>query len=232
MRMPKIYFLCGLLCDKTIWQRIIRAMDIPYDIRIFDFYAFNDITAMAESVLHADDGPFILVGHSMGARVALEAARLAPRRLIKLALLDTGIHAVKNGEAEKRYALLEAAKQHGMAYLVTNWLLPMLAETNRHHTELIRPLADMVLRTNTEIFARQIRALLNRPDAASALAAVDCPVLLGVGREDEWSPVEQHEAMQRIAPHAQLHVFPDCGHMAPFEQAALVGKVLQQWLLK
>lgn len=231
MQTPKIHLLCGLLCDQTVWQPVIPHLPADHAIRIFNFYGFDSITAMAESVLQADEGPFVLIGHSMGARVALEIAKLAPQRVQKLALLDTGIHAVKTGEAEKRYALLSAAQQYGMSHLLQNWLMPMLAPANRNNCELIEPLSDMILRTDTNVFSQQIKALLNRPDAQSALAAITCPLLLGVGEHDEWSPPAQHQTMQQIAPHAQLHVFSGCGHMAPFEQGGQVGRILADWLV-
>ena len=47
--------------------------------------------ARLENVLAGVDTPrFALAGHSMGGRVALEVARLAPQRVERLALLDTG----------------------------------------------------------------------------------------------------------------------------------------------
>ena len=43
-------------------------------------------------------GPLVVIGHSMGARVALEMVRAAPERISSSALLDTGVHPVREGE--------------------------------------------------------------------------------------------------------------------------------------
>lgn len=53
----------------------------------------------------------------MGARVAMEMARLAPERVEKLALLDTGIHPLRDGEPAKRAEIVHFAHENGMAAL-------------------------------------------------------------------------------------------------------------------
>lgn len=226
----KMYLLSGLLCDATVWEKQIPFFAEQYDVHTFDFIGFDDLTKMAEHVLAHSDEPFVLIGHSMGARVALEVTCLAPARVLKLALLNTGVHAVKEGEAEKRYALIDHAKQQGMAYLIDHWLMPMLAEHNRQQTEIIEPLSEMVLRATPELFQKQIDGLLNRPDAVSSLKNVSCPLLLGAGAHDTWAPVTQHQDMQKLAPQAQLVIFAEGGHMSQFEDAGTVNQALLEWL--
>ncbi|STZ76969.1 alpha/beta fold hydrolase [Bergeriella denitrificans] len=228
---PKIYLLCGLLCDATVWQHQAAALAPYFDVETFSFRGFDDLTAMAEHVLAQDSVPFVLAGHSMGARAALEICRLAPQRVEKLILFDTGVHPLKKGETEKRADLVQAAKQYGMPHLIAHWLLPMLAGHHHRQPEIVEPLSEMVLRHTHDDFAKQIRALLNRPDAAAVLRAIRCPLLLGTGELDTWSPVEQHQEMQQIAPHAKLSVFPSAGHMAPFETPHVVNRTLLEWLL-
>ena len=227
----KIYLLCGLLCDTTVWQHQAAALAPYFDVETFSFQGFDNLTAMAEHVLAQGSDSFILAGHSMGARVALEICRLAPQRVEKLILLDTGIHPLKAGETEKRAALVKAAEENGMPYLIKHWLMPMLAENHRTQPDIMQPLAQMVLRFTPEDFAKQIHALVHRPSAATVLHGIRCPLLLGVGELDAWSPVTQHTAMQEIAPHAELAVFPQAGHMAPFETPQTVNRSLLQWLL-
>jgi pimeloyl-ACP methyl ester carboxylesterase len=56
-------------------------------------------------------------GHSMGARVALEVLRLAPR-VERLILADTGVHPLRAGERESRYALRDLGRAEGIEKLV------------------------------------------------------------------------------------------------------------------
>ena len=81
-----------------------------------------------------------------------------------------------------------------------------------------------------QIHQNQVSALLDRPDAREGLKAIGCPVLIGVGQHDRWSPPAQHEEILAGIPHATYVVFPDSGHMAPMEAPAAVTAALQTWM--
>jgi pimeloyl-ACP methyl ester carboxylesterase len=185
---------------------------------------------MAQLALEAAPDRFSLVGHSMGARVALEVYRLAPARVERLALLDTGVHLPQPGEAEKRHALLHIGRSKGAAALVELWLPPMIGPERRQDESLMAPLRRMCIEAGVDAFEAQITALLNRPEVESLLPDIRCPVLVGVGRQDAWSPVEQHEAMAAAIPGAELEVFEKAGHMAPVEAPEAVNSALRRWL--
>jgi len=228
---PVLYLLCGLLCDKTVWQHQIIALAKLAEVRILDFAEDDRIEAMAARVLRQAPACFALAGHSMGARVALEVVRQAPERVERLALLDTGIHSLRPGEREKRQHLLELAKNQGMRALAAQWLPPML---HPMHQPLATegPLLDMVERMSPACFVRQTQALLHRPDPEPILPGLCCPVLVGVGEMDQWSPPAQHEDIVRRIPGAWLEIFADAGHMAPFEAPDAVTAAMQHWLGK
>ncbi|RYE77111.1 MAG: alpha/beta hydrolase, partial [Oxalobacteraceae bacterium] len=61
-------------------------------------------------------------------------------------------------------------------------------------------------------------------------AQIRCPTLLGVGRQDVWSPLAQHQQMAQQIPHARLVVFENSGHMAPLEAPAAVSAAMRDWL--
>lgn len=228
--MKKLYLLSGLLCDATVWAPLMPGLEQVADVRTLDFRGFDDIGAMAEKVLdNASDG-FALVGHSMGARVALEVYRRAPERVERLALLSTGIHPAKPGEREGRQRLVDLAHHEGMDALAEQWLPPMVLEANRENPALMLPLLDMVRRMTPIIYQQQVHALLNRPDASHQLEDILCPVLVGVGRQDQWSPLAQHELIASRINHSRLVVFENSGHMAPFEAAEQVLEALTTWL--
>jgi pimeloyl-ACP methyl ester carboxylesterase len=64
------------------------------------------------------------------------------------------------------------------------------------------------------------------------LHAVSCPTLVLTGRQDAWSPPEQHEAMAQAIAGAQLCIVEDCGHMSTLEQAGAVNAALAGWLAR
>ena len=94
------------------------------------------------------------------------------------------------------------------------------------------PLAAMVTGRTAASFRRQQEALLARPDARPVLAQVHCPTLVLTGREDEWSPPEQHEAIAAAIPGASLVIVPEAGHFAPLEQPAAVTQALRELLAR
>jgi len=190
----------------------------------------RSLASMAERVLNDAPATFSLAGHSMGARVALEMFRLAPERIERLALLDTGVHPPGAEEPAKRMALLEKGKNDGMEALVDAWLPPMVHPDRRSDAAFMKPLRDMAVNAGIEQFGNQVAGLLGRPDATPLLSDVKCPVLVGVGRQDEWSPLEQHVAIAEMIDDAVLVVFEESGHMAPFEVPEQVSNALHAWM--
>ena len=81
-----------------------------------------------------------------------------------------------------------------------------------------------------EIYAKQTRALLSRPDASDVLGTIACPTLVLCGAQDEWSPPQRHERMQALIPGSWMAVIDDCGHMCTMERPAQVLDALQAWL--
>ena len=225
-----VHLLPGLLCDGSMWSHQIAALEAAAEVRVADFTCFDSIGDMAQSVLDAGPGRLSLVGHSMGARVAIEAHRRAPARIERIALLDTGTHTIKPGEREQRQALIDLAFSEGMEALADRWLPPMVDERRVDDAALMAPLREMVLRMSPEIYQRQVTALLGRPDAAASLGQIACPALVGVGRQDRWSPPAQHEAIVAAIPHATYLIFEDCGHMSPAEAPEAVSRALLDWM--
>ncbi|MBB4655821.1 pimeloyl-ACP methyl ester carboxylesterase [Xanthomonas sp. F14] len=227
---PGLLLLCGLLCDASIWQPQRAALSDLAEVQVLDFAGFDSIVQMAAHVLAVAPPQFAVAGHSMGGRVALEIMRQAPQRVQRLALLDTGIAPRRDGEREQRAALVRLAQTQGMQALARQWLPPMLHPDRHADAGLMNPLMAMVQRHSVQTYAGQIEALLERPDAAPVLAQIRCPTLLGVGRQDVWSPLAQHQQMARQIPHARLVVFENSGHMAPLEAPAAVSAAMRDWL--
>ena len=226
--MSTIILIPGLLCDEFVWQGILP--HLPSNCYIANNNTQTSITDMATSCLAQTSGTLRVAGHSLGARVALEMIRLAPERIEKLALLDTGIHGLKDGELEKRQAIINFAYENGMQALAEKWLPPMVYEENYHKKDLIKGLTDMVLRMSPEIHERQITALVNRPDAKTHLPDISCPTVLMVGRQDQWSPISQHEDMQRRIAGSALEIIENAGHFAPCEQPEQTADILVPFL--
>jgi pimeloyl-ACP methyl ester carboxylesterase len=147
-----------------------------------------------------------------------------------LALLNTGVHPRRPGEAEKRQELVDLAYSAGMAAVAERWLPPMLAPRRVDDRLLIDGLTAMICRQTPDSFAGQTRALLGRPEAERGLSAIECPTLLLSGRQDGWSPLAQHESMAARIRDSRVVAIDDSGHMSIAEQPIAVAAALRQWL--
>jgi len=223
-----LFLLPGLLCDASVFAPQTAAF--AGSIALDGYGDARSLADMAAVVLAQAPARISLLGHSMGARVALEVYRLAPERVERLALLSTGVHPLKPGETEKRHALRDLGRRDGMAALVDAWLPPMVAEARQGDAALMAPLRAMSIRAGIHIYEAQIAALLGRPEVEALLPAIACPVMVGVGRQDRWSPVDQHEAMAAAIPGATLTIFEDSGHMSVVEAPEQVNAAIRLWL--
>lgn len=225
-----LYLLPGLMCDARIWAPQFSALAAYRPVAVDGYGDARSLVAMASRVLASAPDRISLAGHSMGGRVALEVFRLAPDRVERLALVDTGVHPVAEGERKKRMALLELGRREGMEALVDAWLLPMLHADRRRDSAFVAPLRDMSVSAGIERYENQMTALLDRPDARPLLGEIRCPTLVGVGSDDAWAPVHQHRAMAAGIAGAKLVIFEHAGHMTPVEAPEQVTAALRDWL--
>ncbi len=225
----------GLMCDEAVWSDVRVHMGATAQGAVVpDHGLAQDIEGMAVQILRSVPGPLAVAGHSMGGRVALEMRRLAPQRVRRLALLDTGYLARPAGpagqaEADKRQALLDLALNEGVEAMARTWVQGMVHPSRLTDTALMDGIVAMFARRTPAHFASQIKALLARPDATQTLQSIGGPVYLVCGAQDSWSPVAQHQAMNDLLPHSVLTVIESAGHMAPMEQPKLVARVLSEW---
>jgi pimeloyl-ACP methyl ester carboxylesterase len=215
--------LPGLMCNGTFWEPLLSALPASLHGQVVDYGDANTITGMAEAALAAAPPVFSLAGHSMGGRVALEVVKLAPARVQKLILMDTGYlprAEGEKGELEKtgRMALVDIAKTQGVRAMCTEWVKGMVHPDRLTDAALIDSIVAMFERKTAAHFARQQNALLTRPDASPVLVALKIPCMMLCGAQDSWANVAQHKAMQALAPHASLSVIEEAGHMVLMER--------------
>ncbi len=234
MARSTVVLLPGLLCDSTVWVSQRSAMP-DADCFVPDYGLLSSIPDMARRVLHEVQGDRLrVVGHSMGGRVALEMARLAPQRIERLALLDSGVTArpldgVGQAEERQRLELVQLAREKGMREMGRRWARGMVHPAHVD-TPVFEAILDMIERKTLATYEAQITALLARPDARSVLGTLRCPTLLLCGRQDQWSPLARHQQMHEALPGSTLEVVEDSGHMTTMEQPDAVNAALCRWM--
>jgi pimeloyl-ACP methyl ester carboxylesterase len=231
-----VLLLPGLMCDGDFWLPLTQGpLALAQHCEVVDYGDADSLTAMAEAALALAPAQFALAGHSMGGRVALEIVRMAPQRVQKLILMDTGYlprAAGEKGDTEKagRMALVEIARKDGVRAMCAQWVKGMVHPDRLGDAALIESITAMFARKSAERFARQQNALLTRPDASPVLASLAMPCMLLCGRQDSWATVAQHTAMQVLAPHASLSVIEDAGHMVLMERPEATVKAIREFL--
>lgn len=220
----------GLLCTRALWEGQLTGLADAAQMTVADHTRHDTMTGIAESILATAPHQFALAGLSMGGYIAFEVMRLAPDRVTKLALLDTGSRADTPERSAARRELIAAAERDGTR-AVQERLLPVLV----HKARLTdKPLVEAVLQmghdTGAEAFRRQQMALMGRPDSRPMLLSITCPTLVLIGREDALTPLELSQEMASGIPRAKLEIVPDCGHLSTMERPQQINNALRAWL--
>lgn len=227
---PTFVLLHGLLCDGQTWAHLVGPLSRLGPVLIPRLSGLRSLPQAAAQTLAQTAGPLIVIGHSMGGRIAFEMARQAPERCVGLVPMNTGYRGLGDGEAPRRMAQVEAARAGGIEAIVDAWLDGMIAPGTRENEALMRSMREMVLRSSLESFSGQIQALIERPDATEGLGRITCPTLFISGEEDRWSPLAQHHDMAALVPDAEVAAIAQAGHMAPFEAPEACTETILEWL--
>jgi pimeloyl-ACP methyl ester carboxylesterase len=217
------------MCDESLWD----GLNLPGSQVHADLTQNDSIVGMAETALAAAPPRFIAVGMSMGGIVAFQIARLAPKRLAGLILLDTNPSADTPEKRAMRSRQQHAVRDGKLAQVVAEELKPnYLATVNRQRQDLLDRAYAMSLRLGPDVFIRQAEALKTRPDAWPVLKAMTVPVLVACGAEDRLCPPELHARMAAECPTSQLSIIDGAGHLTPMEQPEALASVIAAWTAK
>ncbi len=225
-----LVLLPGLLCDSTLWQYQIKALEGHVQVLVADLTGHDTIPDLAKSVLSMAPERFAMAGLSMGGYVAMEIMRQEPSRITHIAMVDTTARPDTDESRRKRRGLIELAQKGGFKG-VTPRLLPMLiAATRLQDDELTGMIIDMAGRVGMRAFLNQQRAILGRVDSRPHLSLIDVPTLVVCGEQDALTPPEHAYETAGYIRHSEVHVIPGAGHLAPLEQPVLFNKVFRKWL--
>lgn len=220
----------GLLCSARLYAPQVVAL-WPYGpVMVADHRRDADVQAIAARVLANAPPRFALAGLSMGGYIAFAMMRLAPERIVKLALLDTSARPDTPEQSAARENFIAMAEA-GRLSDVVDTLTPRLLHKNRHgDTALVRTVRDMADDTGVTAFVQQERAIITRPDSRPLLASINCPTMVLVGEGDELTPPALAQEMASGIAGARLVVVPGSGHLSTLEQPDAVNAALGEWL--
>lgn len=177
-----------------------------------------------------------LLGYSMGGRVALACAVLAPERVKRLVLESSSPGLASRLERQARQqsdeALAKRLEARGMEPFVDDWeKLPLFASQRRLPEALRRQIRAVRLTNDPLALAACLRGLGTgvQPSFWRALPTISHPTRLLCGAEDDKF-VAINRKMLRALPEAHLDIIPDTGHTVHLEQPEAWLRAVRQHL--
>jgi pimeloyl-ACP methyl ester carboxylesterase len=220
----------GLTCSARLFAPQIPVLWQHGPVMVADHRQDDTIDAVARRILDNAPPRFALAGLSMGGYIAFAMMRLAPERIVRLALLDTSARADTPEQTAARQGQIAMA-QAGRFAEIPDLSMPRYVHPNRQNdaavTATVRRMAE---ETGSEAFIRQLKAIMSRPDSRPMLAAIRCPTLVLVGEDDVATPPELSREIAAGIAGAQLVVVPDCAHLSTLEKPEAVNAALVAWL--
>lgn len=228
--MTPLVFLPGMMCDARLFAPQMAALSSVYPVMVAPITGHDTVEALAQSVLIAAPKTFALAGLSMGGIVAMEVIRQAPDRVEKLALMDTNpkaeLEALKQGRAPQ----MERVKSGDLESLMHEVIAPNYLPDRQVRGDILELCVEMAMDLGPEVFLRQSRALMARPDQQETLKLYEKQTLVLTGHDDRLCPMERHTLMADLLPNATLHVVHGAGHLPTLEQPEQVTRALRDWL--
>lgn len=228
---PSTVLLPGLACDAELWRDQLAALAPRHAPRVADVHMrAPSLPEMAAWLLAEHPGELLLVGASMGGRIALEAAHRAPQRVRGIALLGSTARADTDElRALRTEAVAQFESGRGDDLLEANvWFV--FHRSAWDDGALLDRYRAMLRRAGFAQLVRQNRAMMAAHDFRPLLPAIGCPTLVVCGENDGVTPPECSRELAQAIPGARLALLPDCGHMLTMERPQAVNALLLEWL--
>jgi len=166
-----------------------------------------------------------LVGHSMGAIIALETAAALPVRIERLALL--GVTAAM----QVHPALLDAAKNDATkAYeMMTDWSHGKAAKMGRNQVPgmwMTGNALALFARNKPGVLFADLTACNTWETGPATAAQITCPVHIIASKQDMMTPLRGSKELAALIPDSDLTELDKCSHMMMAEAPDAVLDVL------
>lgn len=170
-----------------------------------------------------------LVGHSLGALVALESAARHPRRIARLALLGPSVPMPVNDDL-----LAAAAQGDHVAYeLINGWSFSGAGQLGGNALPGVWMLGNqmrLLERARNGVLSTDLLACHRYANGLAAAAAVRCPVLVVIGARDVMAPPRNARELIGTLHDVKTVTLPETGHAMMAERPDDVLDALRAFL--
>jgi len=209
--------------------------DAPQDAQRYTIEKCQEdiLAVLAECGVHA--GQAILLGYSMGGRIALYTAFSGFFRALILESASPGLAELpaRAQRVKSDEQLATMIERNGIEAFVNYWEhLPLFASQQRLPLEQRQTLHEQRMQNRAIGLANSLRGVGTgtQPALQERLKTLTIPVLLITGILDsKFCTIAQH--MAQSLPNARLHIVPDAGHTVHLEQPELFDRLVHDFCL-
>jgi pimeloyl-ACP methyl ester carboxylesterase len=214
-------------CDAGLYAPVLPALSAHVNERVH--VATEDrYEKMVAALLAQVPGSFIILGTSMGARLALEVTLAAPQRVDGLVMIGSGPGPVADQAAGLRRS--ERLRGGEMDQVLTEMGNIISHLPGPRGPDTRQAFIDMGRAMGPEALARQSDALAHRVDRWPALPGIACPVLCLWGVHDQFSPAADGRKIAEAVPKGSYVELAECGHFPTLEYPEATAAALLRWL--
>jgi 3-oxoadipate enol-lactonase len=233
---PPLVCVHGAGSSSVVWMDVVRrlspqrrvvAPDLPGHGQSDRWHPPDDVTiamyrdAVGTVCAELEIERAVLMGHSMGALVALDAAATWPERVAGLVLV--------NGGAQLPVAPEVFVKLTGDFERFGKWLSRVVWSPSTP-LDVVERWGAMAFTADQEITLADFRAV-SRFDGTPLGARVRAPTLVLGGEDDLMTPPKLTRELAAAIPGARAVVVPEAGHMLPQEQPERFFAELESFLI-
>ena len=172
-----------------------------------------------------------LVGHSLGASVALKLALERPELLGSLVLI--GGEADLSNLAPRMLLSAERIEELGLETWIDEFWSqnpPFSAPSLERDPSMLDDYRNLLLENDPVDYVRQCRAIAAAESLSGRLGEVGHPVLVVVGGLDDRTVPEHGRELARALPNARLVELPEAGHSIPLEAPEATAEAVAAFL--
>ena len=235
---PHLTFLHGFTQTKESWIPVIEALPQQFSFHLIDAPGHGDSVTGQRTLSEAGSDvaesmpPGVLIGYSMGARIALHTALQHPEKVTALVLVSgtAGIDSFDERASRRSSdeSLADRISEIGVSAFIEEWL------SNPMFQGLSKALADIPARCSNKAEglgdSLRFAGTGTQEPLWDHLHKLNIPVLLVVGENDQKF-TELGNRMSALLPDCEFHVIKGVGHTCHLEDINAFTAILQQWLL-
>ena len=226
----------GVLCSPRLYAAQVAGLKDVANIVVPDWRkapatTWDSWQEAARWVLaHAPDRTFALAGLSLGGMISVEIMQLAPERVARLALLDTGMRSQNESERAVRYARIRLVEEGHFDLVLGLQMARFIPPYRLADKLLVDEVMTMCSEIGPNIYMKQEAMAAVRVDRRPDLPRIKCPTTIVCGRDDAATPLFLSEEMHAAIEGSALHIVEQCGHLVTMEKPEETNRILRRWL--